>query len=143
MHVWRSTSLGTGGRLTAATGGEWAGRTLRGRLPFVFVRGASTPVDGLRGAQSIEVGLRLSICHRGVSGDAEGGEYKAHVRSLSVVAPRRSVRRAAWLTDFKLELKGRSASFTLPLGAVEWSIVSHYEPDLAIHHPDGQECHKL
>ena len=48
LHVRWRTALGTGRRHTAATGGERAGRTLRGRLPFVFVRRASTPVDGLR-----------------------------------------------------------------------------------------------
>ena len=81
LHVrWRA-ALGIGGRHTAATGRKRAGGTLRGRLAFVLVRGASTPVDGLRCAQSIEVELGLSTCRRGVSGDAERGEYKAHVRS--------------------------------------------------------------
>jgi hypothetical protein len=81
LHVRRRTALGTGGRGAAAPGGEWASSTLRLRLPFVTVRGGSAPVDGLRGAQSIQVELGLGTCHRGVSGDAGRGEHKAHVRS--------------------------------------------------------------
>jgi hypothetical protein len=53
LHVWRSAALWTGGRRTAAAGGEGASRTLRGRLRFIFVRGARTPVDWLRGTQLI------------------------------------------------------------------------------------------
>jgi hypothetical protein len=85
LHTGRCAALGTGGRSTAATRGERAGGALRLGLPFVVVSGGCAPIYGLRGAQSIQVGLGLRICHGGESGNAERSEHKGRVRSSSEV----------------------------------------------------------
>jgi hypothetical protein len=73
--------LRTGCRSAAATGGERTCLARRLRLPLVIVRRCSAAMNGLRGAQSIQVELGLSTGHRGVSEDAKRSDYKAHVRS--------------------------------------------------------------